>query len=135
MKEVYRYINEKELNEYEKEHNLLSYSHLIYDDESLILCNEFPKVRFENMELYSGNESLYDEESDTFTDIYQYYLINEITAERLSKINEIIYYDNELDLYILGVTHFGTAWSYVLTDIKLEKQEDGYYCAYYEIND
>ena len=30
----------------------------------------------------------------------------------------ILYYIDELDLYILGVTHLGTGWDYVLTDIE-----------------
>lgn len=30
----------------------------------------------------------------------------------------ILYYIDELDMYILGVTHFGTSWDYVLTDIE-----------------
>ena len=33
--------------------------------------------------------------------------------------DEIIYYHEDLDMYVWGVTHFGTAWDYVLTDIKL----------------
>lgn len=31
--------------------------------------------------------------------------------------NEILYYHDELDIYLWGVTHWGTGWDYVLTDI------------------
>lgn len=33
--------------------------------------------------------------------------------------DEIVYYCDELDLYLWAVTHTGTSWDYVLTDIKL----------------
>lgn len=54
-------------------------------------------------------------------DIYQYYIISESGARILQDLtNEIIYYIAELDIYIWGITHFGTSWSYVLTDIKID---------------
>ena len=47
-------------------------------------------------------------------DIFQYYLIDYATADRLMHCtDEIIFYSEELDLYVLGVTHFGTSWDYV----------------------
>jgi hypothetical protein len=62
---------------------------------------------------YIENGSDYDEEDDTYREIYQYYIIDPTTAERLKEhTNEIIYYIEKLDLYILGVTHWGTAWSH-----------------------
>ena len=36
--------------------------------------------------------------------------------------NELIYYSDSLDMYLLGVTHFGTAWSGVMTEWKLEEE-------------
>lgn len=33
--------------------------------------------------------------------------------------DEIVFYNENLDVYVWGVTHWGTAWDYVLTDIKL----------------
>ena len=56
----------------------------------------------------------YDEEEDTYTEVYQYYIINYQDAERLAEYtNELVYYNEALDLYILGVTHWGTSWDYV----------------------
>lgn len=37
--------------------------------------------------------------------------------------NEIVYYNETLDLYVWGVTHWGTSWDYVLTDIPCERSE------------
>lgn len=34
----------------------------------------------------------------------------------------ILWYDNELDIYILGVSHWGTSWNYVPTEIKIKKK-------------
>ncbi len=68
-------------------------------------------------ELYCGND--YDEESDTYCDIFQYYIITERDAERLSEYtNEIVYYNDVLDLYILAVDHYGTSWDYVPSNWK-----------------
>lgn len=63
----------------------------------------------------------YDEESDTYADIYQYYIVSDQGARILEELtDEIVFYNEELDLYVWGVTHFGTSWDYVLTDIKVE---------------
>ena len=119
---VYRYISKKDLNSYELENKRLSYYNLFYNDESLILCNNIIND-IDDMELVNGSE--YDEENDTYFDVYQYYIIDDNTANRLiENTNEIIYYHNRLDIYILGVSHFGTGWQYVLTDFKLELVED-----------
>ena len=60
------------------------------------------------------------DEQDNQKEIFQYYIIDEQLAKILMEwTNEIIYYIEYLDLYIWGITHFGTSWDYVLTDIKL----------------
>ena len=67
-------------------------------------------------EEYNGSE--YNEEYDEYIDVYQYYIISEQGAKILSECTEeIVWYNEELDMYVWGVTHFGTSWSYVLTDI------------------
>lgn len=54
--------------------------------------------------------------------IFQDYIISEQGYEFLSDhTDEIVFYNEKLDLYIWGVTHYGTSWDYVLTDIKLIK--------------
>lgn len=58
------------------------------------------------------------EEQDSYPEIYQYYIVSDNGAEILKEINEIVFYNEALDMYVWGVTHFGTSWSYVLTDIK-----------------
>lgn len=130
MEKIFAYFDENELNDYEKEKGFLSYANLFGEDTQLILCNEIVK-QYENLELEHGTD--YDEENDIYIDIYQYYIIDDYTARFLKEYTqEIIFYHNELDIYILGVTHFGTSWNYVLTDIKLEKINENKYKAYIE---
>lgn len=65
-----------------------------------------------------------EEEQDTQKDIYQYYIISYYGAELLKQYtDEIVYYIEELDMYIWGITHCGTSWDYGLTDIKINKPE------------
>ena len=120
---MYRYIHEKDLNEYEKTNKRLSYKNLFYNDEGLILCNNIADD-YEYLELVNGED--YDEENDEYEEIYQYYIISDDTAKRLiDNTDKLIYYHNRLDIYVLGVTHYGTSWDYVLTDFELIESEDG----------
>lgn len=59
-----------------------------------------------------ADEMDFDEYSEQYKDIYQYYIISSNSAERLSEFtNEIVMYNDDLDLYFLCVTHWGTAWN------------------------
>ena len=54
--------------------------------------------------------------------IFQDYIISEYGYNFLADYtDEIVFYNEKLDMYIWGITHFGTSWDYVLTDIKLVK--------------
>ena len=46
---------------------------------------------------------------------YGYELLKEYT-------DELVFYNEELNVYIWGVTHWGTAWDYELTNVKLVEQ-------------
>lgn len=119
----YRYIHDNDLNDYERENKRLSYANLFYNDDALILCNNIIND-YEEIELVNGSD--YNEKEE----IYQYYIIDDNTAQRLTNnTNELIYYHNKLDIYILGVTHYGTSWSYVLTNFKLIEDSNNYYKA------
>lgn len=114
---VFYYYGKLILNSYEKEHKSLSYSNMlkVLTDDCYILNNKIvEKFDFD----FLDDSFLYDDEDLT---IYQYYIISEYTADKLQKhTNEIILYNADLDMYLLGVGHFGTSWDYVLTDIKIE---------------
>lgn len=52
--------------------------------------------------------------------VFQDYIISEFGATILHDLtDELVFYNEKLDLYIWSITHFGTSWDYVLTDVKL----------------
>lgn len=55
-------------------------------------------------------------------DIYQFYIVSDSGAEILQEAGEVVFYNETLDMYLWGVTHYGTAWDNVLTNIKIEKE-------------
>ena len=51
-------------------------------------------------------------------EVFQWYIVSDSGAQIIQDYtNEILYYHDELDIYLWGVTHWGTGWDYVLTDI------------------
>ena len=66
-------------------------------------------------------------ENAHYDEIFQYFIISDNGAEILKNwTNEIVFYNEELDMYVWGVTHWGTGWDYVLTDIRLNCGEEAY---------
>lgn len=53
-------------------------------------------------------------------EVFQWYIVDDWGARLLKEINEIVYYNETLDMYLWGVTHYGASWDYVLTDIKID---------------
>jgi cell division septum initiation protein DivIVA len=62
------------------------------------------------------------EAQETTPEIFQYYIVSNNGAEILKDAGEIVFYNDVLDMYVWGVTHWGTSWDYVLTDIKIVKE-------------
>lgn len=75
-------------------------------------------------ELLNGTD--YNEEDDYYYDIFQYYIVDECGADLIQEFlpNDILYYNEELDMYLWGITHFGTSWRIVPTDIKIVLDEE-----------
>lgn len=65
-----------------------------------------------------------EQEQDEYPEIYQYFIVDGNGAEILERYGEIVFYNEELDMYVWGVTHRGTSWDYVLTDIKICEKEE-----------
>lgn len=62
-----------------------------------------------------------EEEQDNDREVMQWYIVSDNGASILKDYtNEIVFYNADLDMYLWGVTHWGTSWDYVLTDIKIE---------------
>lgn len=62
-----------------------------------------------------------DEPEEVFSEVYQWYLVPDTSWNRddLEQAHQVYTYCESLDCLVWGVTHWGTSWDYVLTDIKL----------------
>lgn len=123
--------NENKIEELiEKIKKCTDYEDGILDDELYALQDRQTKLQKELNSLLKNNsieglkkqleelEELEDLASSE-DEVYQWYIISNNGASILKDwTNEIVYYNDELDLYLWGVTHYGTSWDYVLTDIK-----------------
>lgn len=82
----------------------------------------------ENTEEYKKLEKKYDEilcdirelkDAEEYPpEVCQYYIISDSGTNILCELtNEIVFYNEEFNMYVWGVTHYRTGWNYVLTDI------------------
>lgn len=104
------------VSDYGLEHGYLDYHTLSKMVGDMILSNEILEYTgYENWDLYSG-----DMEEDNYFEVYQYYIVSDAGARILADYtDELVYYHERLDMFLWGITHWGTGWDYVLTDIKL----------------
>lgn len=106
-----------EVSKYGLENGYLDYQTLSKIVGDCVLNNSImPYTGFEEWELVNGCE----ENEEGWYEVYQYYIISDYGFRILEDYtDEIVYYHQDLDMYVWGITHFGTSWDYVLTDIKL----------------
>ena len=108
----------EKVSDYGLENGYLDYytlSKLVGD--SVLNDHIFEYVGYENWELESGLE---EDEDGNYLEVYQYYIVTDSGARFLSDYtDELVFYNEQLNIYLWGITHFGTSWDYVLTDIKL----------------
>ena len=115
-----------EASDYAKENGFLDYATLAKSFDA-VLNNNIMQVMAEIGYWEIENGSDYNEETEEYEDIFQYYIISDEGARILKDwTDEIVFYNEELDMYVWGVTHFGTEWSHVLTDIQLNCGEEAY---------
>lgn len=115
-----------EASDYAKENGRLDYATLSKAFDGVLNNDIISKTSgIGYWEIENGCE--YDEETEEYTEIFQYYIISDNGANILKEwTNEILFYNEELDMYVWGVTHWGTSWDYVLTDIQLNCGEEAY---------
>lgn len=80
-----------------------------------------PSQIIEN-EINEINDKIEELENEQYNepDFFQLFIVDDWGARLLQDINEVVYYNEKLDMYLWGVTHYGTSWSYVLTNIKID---------------
>lgn len=123
-----KYFCGNKISDYGIKNGYVDYSTLAKSFDS-VLVNDITKLfyteingEYSEPEIVNGAD--YDDENDSPAEIFQYYIISERGAEILQELtDEIVYYIPLLDCYVWGVTHYGTSWDYVLTDIKLDLSE------------
>lgn len=65
-------------------------------------------------------EELENEQNDE-PEVFQWFIVDDWGARLLQQeTSEIVYYNETLDMYLWGVTHYGTSWNYVLTSIAID---------------
>ena len=129
------------ISEYGREHNRLDYHTLVKsmtcDNYILNNCIKFEsQAKDFEWELVNGRDTYnpyeededYDEEYEDYEepiDFYQYFIIDNWGAENFKRYtDEPVYYCEELDIYLLAVSHVGTSWDYVLTEYEIENYEE-----------
>ena len=114
-----KYLCGNEVSAYGQENGYIDYATLAKAFDAVLNNNIMSATGWENWEIENGAD--YDEEADEWAEVFQYYIISDQGAEILKDYtDEILYYNEALDMYVWGVTHYGTSWSYVLTDIRLD---------------
>ena len=108
------YFCGNKISVYGREHNRLDYATFAKAFDGVLNNNIFGM--FEGWELVNGSD--YDEENDEYTEVFQWFIVSDSGAQMIQDYtNEILYYHDDLDIYLWGVTHYGTSWDYVLMDI------------------
>lgn len=105
----------KEVSKYGLENGYLDYATLAKIVGPCILNNTVRDRTMMDWEMVNGE----------FTEmVFQDYIISEYGYTFLAEhTDEYVFYNENLDIYVWSITHFGTSWDYVLTDIKLVKEE------------
>lgn len=113
--------NSERLEEIEDELETLHNELVIENNEIDTPEYEFYINRIEELE--EEKEEL-EREQDSTPEIFQYFVISSYGAQILQELtDEIVYYLPVINCYVWGVTHWGTSWDYVLTDIPIEIEQ------------
>lgn len=102
----------EQVSQYGLENGYLDYLTLSKIVGPTIMNNYLRAETMEDWEIVAGDLG----ESE----IYQDYIISEYGYEFLANYtDELVFYNERLHIYVWGISHFGTGWDYVLTNIKL----------------
>jgi hypothetical protein len=103
----------EKVSDYGLENGYLDYLTLSKIVGDCILNNTLRAETMEDWDIVAGE----------FRDmIFQDYIISEQGYAFLAEYtDEVVFYNEKLNIYIWGIDHYGTSWDYVLTDIKLIK--------------
>ena len=87
---------------------------------------EYKALEERRDELESDILELEDEDGTT-PECFQFFIVSSAGAELIQEYtDDPLFYCAALDMYVWGVTHWGTSWDYVLTDVKLNAGEEAF---------
>lgn len=116
--------NSDEIEELEEKRDALDLQQIDMINDGTDDTPEYKAIQKQIDEINDQIEEL-EREQDEQREIFQYYIISDNGAEILKEYtNNPVFYIPVLDCYVWGVTHCGTSWDYVLTDVKLELSEE-----------
>lgn len=119
---IRRYLKEEEIiNGYLTEAKAFE---LFYTD--MVMSNNYIQNNYDNLEELI---SAYDEEEDYYTDEYQVFIIGieydeDITKMATEKMGNTLYYDNNNEIYLTGITDLGTSRTIVPTNLKVIEESE-----------
>lgn len=111
----------KEISTYGRKNGYVDYATLA-STFNHVLCNDALRIgEFDDWQLCNGSEL---DDEDNYAEVFQYYIIDDNGARILCEYtDELVWYNEKYDVYVWGVTHWGTSWDYVLTDIRCNVKE------------
>ena len=98
-----------------------------YLNNSLIMCNDI--IKADESVLDNMRFDFYNEEDDSYMDIYQWFLTDctKDEVEYLERSFGLLFtYSDKLDLYVLCVNHLGTRWDNVYCPCYNDDIQDEY---------
>ena len=110
------YFFGNKISDYGLEHGFVDYGTLAKAFNH-VLNNDIMSVT-ENAGFYWEQVAGFgDENAEEWPEVFQWFIVPGSALEILEDAGEIVFYCADLDMYLWGVTHWGTSWDYVLTDI------------------
>lgn len=126
MKKEKKYYYGNAISDYGMEYGYVDYATLAKAFDA-VLNNDIMNLTYDigSWEQVSGIIDNTDEieeleNEQDYQEVYQWFIVDDWGARLLQDINEIVYYNETLDMYLWGVTHYGTSWDYVLTNIEID---------------
>ena len=113
-----KYFCGNEISPYGQKHSRLDYATFAKAFDAVLNNNIFSMGWNigNGWELVNGFD--YDEDTKEAQEVYQWFIVSDNGAQIIQDYtDEILYYHEELDIYLWGVTHYGTSWDHVLMDI------------------
>ena len=122
-----KYFFGNEISNYGKEHKRVDYDTFAKAFDAVRNNDIMQVLQQQGLEFELVNGCDYDEETEEYSEIYQFFIVSDNGASIIQEYtNEILYYCEDVDMFIWGVTHFGTGWDYVLTEIECTGAEPIY---------